>query len=221
MIIQNYLDETNEIQKVAIICVLLRILLEESKIKFSSKDTNAKLAFYNKIIKDYEFLLVNIDSGISKHKFDKKCITIEVDRKKKTMNKTFKFNCIHCKANQCLLSISKRINYDKSKRQPRMKGNNIYSKDPRNQVRYCLDCMEMLPKCCVCLFPITVYNGYAEDMKQTNPNIKERNGGECLDNALVWCPKCFHGGHFEHIMKWMEHSEKRCPVANCKCKCER
>ena len=76
------------------------------------------------------------------------------------MNKTFKFNCTNCKYSQCLLSISKRILADTRQTQPRMKGNNLYSKDNRNQVIHCLDCMELLPKCCVCLFPVTVYNGY-------------------------------------------------------------
>ncbi len=84
---------------------------------------------------------MSIDSGISKHIFDKKCIAIEVERKKKTMNKTFDFNCINCKAKQCLLSMTKRIALDAKQHQLKMKGNNIFSKDQRNQVMYCLDCM--------------------------------------------------------------------------------
>lgn len=102
-----------------------------------------------------------MDNGISKHKFDKKCISIEAERKKKYMYKTFSFNCLSCKNGQCLLSISKRITNDSKQPQMKMKGNNFFSKDQRNQVMYCLDCMYMLPKCCVCLNPITVYNGYA------------------------------------------------------------
>jgi hypothetical protein len=119
------------------------------------------MANYNKFIKYYEFVLVSIDSGISKHKFDQKCITVEVERKKKTMNKTFSFNCTNCKSSQCLLSITKRITNDAKQHQIRMKGNNVFSKDQRNQVMHCLDCMHLLPKCAICLYPITVYNGYA------------------------------------------------------------
>jgi hypothetical protein len=77
------------------------------------------------------------------------------------MNKTFNFNCLNCKNSQCLQSISKRIVLDSKHRQVKMKGNNYYSKDIRNQVMRCLDCMYLLPKCSICLFPITVYNGYA------------------------------------------------------------
>lgn len=49
----------------------------------------------------------------------------------------------------------------------------------------------------------------------------KKNNGESLENAMVWCPKCFHGGHFSHIMRWMSISEKKkCPVYSCKCKCQ-
>jgi predicted RNA-binding Zn-ribbon protein involved in translation (DUF1610 family) len=119
------------------------------------------MAFYSRFIRYYEFLLASMDLGISKHKFDQKCVTIEVERKKKAMNKTFSFNCPNCGNGQSLLSLTKRIGNDLKQHQLRMKGNNYFSKDNRNQVRNCLDCMWMLPKCAVCLFPITVYNGYA------------------------------------------------------------
>ncbi len=78
------------------------------------------------------------------------------------MNKTFSFNCTNCKGGQSLLSITKRITTDLKQHQLRMKGNNFFSKDNRNQVNRCVDCMNMLPKCAVCLFPLSVYNGYAE-----------------------------------------------------------
>jgi hypothetical protein len=95
------------------------------------------------------------------------------------MNKTFYFNCLQCKNGQCLLNITKRITTDAKQHQIRMKGNNYFAKDPRHQVMYCLDCMFMLAKCSVCLIPITVYNGYAEELKK-NGSIttqKQRNCG--------------------------------------------
>lgn len=121
---------------------------------------------------------------------------------------------------QCLLSITKRISNDLKQHQLRMKGNNYFSKDQRNQIRHCLDCMFLLPKCAVCLFPVTVYNGYAEELKKNHSGgSKLKNCGESLSNSLVWCPKCFHGGHFAHVIKWMQRNEKKCPVYSCKCKC--
>lgn len=135
------------------------------------------------------------------------------------MNKTFSFNCVNCRSGQSLLSVTKRIAKDLTQHQLRMKGNNYFSKDMRNQVMRCLDCMYMLPKCVVCLFPVTVYNGYAEELKKNSALIKIKNCGESLSNAIVWCPNCFHGGHFSHVMRWMQRGEKRCAVASCKCKC--
>ena len=100
----------------------------------------------------------------------------------------------------------KRIKDDLKQHQLRMKGNNYFSKDIRNQVMYCLHCMYMLPKCAVCLFPITVYNGYAEELKKNSlvSGNSVKNCGENLSNSIVWCPKCFHGGHYSHIMRWMQ-----------------
>ena len=89
------------------------------------------MVFYNRLIKHYECILMKMDAGISKHHFDQKCITMEVERKKKTMNKTFSFNCISCGSSQCLLSVAKRINNDNKQLQLRMKGNNYFSKDTR------------------------------------------------------------------------------------------
>jgi len=141
------------------------------------------------------------------------------------MNKTFYFNCLQCKSGQCLLSVTKRISNDAKQHQLRMKGNNYFSKDPRSQVMYCLDCMFLLPKCCVCLFPVTVFNGYAEELRKNScgPGQKQKNCGEILSNSLVWCPICFHGGHYKHIVSWMKRADikkkKTCPVASCNCEC--
>ena len=77
------------------------------------------------------------------------------------MNKTFNFNCIKCGRNQCLQSISKRIAIDSKQHQIKMKGYDYFSKDIKSQIMFCVDCKEILPKCSVCLIPITVYNGYA------------------------------------------------------------
>lgn len=73
-ILQNYIDQTNDIEKVAVICVVLKILVEAAK----SYPKDSKVAFYSRFIRLYEFLLESIDSGISKHNFGKKCIAIEV-----------------------------------------------------------------------------------------------------------------------------------------------
>lgn len=72
VILQNYIDETGEVQKTAVVSVYLRLFLEQSKIGLK----DSKMAFYSRFVRYYEFLLAGMDLGISKHKFDQKCVTI-------------------------------------------------------------------------------------------------------------------------------------------------
>lgn len=62
--------------------------------------------------------------------------------------------------------------------------------------------MQLLPRCSICLYPISVYNAYAEEMKKNMTEKKVKNKGEFINDALIWCPECKHGGHFEHVDKW-------------------
>lgn len=216
VILQNYIDKTNDLQSAAVLSVYLKLFLQQGRLGVR----NSMTACYSRLIKQYELLLVNRDAGVSKNHFDQHCILLQVQRKKKTMNKTFAFGCLNCGNSQCLLSVVKRIANDNKQHQVRMKGNNYFSKDARSKIMYCLDCMHMLPRCAVCLRPIEVYNGYAQEIKKSMAGQKSKNGGEKMSQALVWCPKCFHGGHLGHMLKWMEGNERRCPVYNCKCRCE-
>ncbi len=66
MILQNYVDESGDVQKAAVVSIYLRLFLEQGKIGL--KDN--KIAVYNRFIRDYEFLLGGMDLGMAKHKFD-------------------------------------------------------------------------------------------------------------------------------------------------------
>jgi hypothetical protein len=68
------LDETSNIEKVALISVYLKTFSEQAKM-ISSLRTEQK-SFYGRFIYVYEWLLDKIDGGISRHEFDKKCLTI-------------------------------------------------------------------------------------------------------------------------------------------------
>jgi WD repeat-containing protein mio len=39
-----------------------------------------------------------------------------------------------------------------------------------------------------------------------------------IDDALVWCQTCRHGGHLKHIAEWFEEFTS-CPVTDCPCQC--
>ena len=63
--------------------------------------------------------------------------------------------------------------------------------------------------CSVCLGP---YVSVGVSMFDT-----ERNGNEDL---FVWCEKCNHAGHAEHLALWFQEYQS-CPVVGCKCNCDK
>ena len=52
---------------------------------------------------------------------------------------------------------------------------------------------------------------------------------DTIDDAIVFCQTCKHGGHVSHVLEWFyganqgEVSERQshdeCPVAGCDCRC--
>ena len=47
---------------------------------------------------------------------------------------------------------------------------------------------------------------------------------DTIDEALVFCQTCRHGGHASHILEWFYGEEngkphEMCPVASCQCRC--
>ncbi len=46
-------------------------------------------------------------------------------------------------------------------------------------------------------------------------NLEEKTG---LDFKYIWCTKCRHGGHLDHIREWFTDLMV-CPVVDCTCIC--
>lgn len=47
---------------------------------------------------------------------------------------------------------------------------------------------------------------------------------DTIEDAIVFCQTCRHGGHAAHILDWFygeagERSHGLCPVADCNCRC--
>jgi hypothetical protein len=82
---------------------------------------------------------------------------------------------------------------------------------------HCSECAELLPRCCICLLQMTIKNPYLEYDPQRSRKV-EADEGVGPDTAIVWCQKCKHGGHLDHIMDWFR-VESRCPVSECECSC--
>ena len=69
-------------------------------------------------------------------------------------------------------------------------------------------------RCLICATKRSVFH-----LDQLQHNIDFR----LLDDAMVICQMCRHGGHASHLMDWFfgENTKSRgiCPVADCDCKC--
>jgi len=103
-------------------------------------------------------------------------------------------------------------------------------------IDFCPKCAKKFPSCCICLYPIELC------FPSTLPVCKQRlasnsrsvdtgsRKGESFDESMLgsstpvqdlrfmWCMKCKHGGHINHIKKWFE-TLVICPVADCNCYC--
>ena len=65
-------------------------------------------------------------------------------------------------------------------------------------------CHKPLPSCCVCLEPLRVSTNAKSPVE--------------LDDWIVWCSTCRHGGHKGHLTEWFGTFDE-CPVAGCTCQC--
>ena len=65
----------------------------------------------------------------------------------------------------------------------------------------CPSCKYKFTKCSVCLCPIKL-------------NSKSNNAN------LVFCNKCFHGGHYNHYKGWFKEFNE-CPNSQCDCLCQK
>ncbi|KAI0744299.1 hypothetical protein C8Q80DRAFT_889791 [Daedaleopsis nitida] len=84
----------------------------------------------------------------------------------------------------------------------------------------CPHCSRPLPRCSVCLMTLTLAPENARG------NMLSAVPSETLQEALVFCQTCRHGGHASHIMEWFygeggatSRAHGTCPIAGCDCRC--
>ncbi|KAI0949126.1 hypothetical protein AcW1_008824 [Taiwanofungus camphoratus] len=84
----------------------------------------------------------------------------------------------------------------------------------------CPHCGRPLPRCSVCLMTLSIVQDVSRNVALVRSNIEMNT----MDEALVFCQTCRHGGHASHILEWFSganslHSHGSCPVAGCDCRC--
>ncbi|KAA1475125.1 hypothetical protein DENSPDRAFT_873810 [Dentipellis sp. KUC8613] len=85
----------------------------------------------------------------------------------------------------------------------------------------CPFCNRALPRCSVCLMNISVVPDAVRDGQLAHHNARLR---DTIDDAVVFCQTCRHGGHAAHILEWFygeagARSHGVCAIASCDCRC--
>ncbi|KAI0699585.1 hypothetical protein BC835DRAFT_1267644 [Cytidiella melzeri] len=84
----------------------------------------------------------------------------------------------------------------------------------------CFHCGRSLPRCSICLMTLSIVQDSAR-----NAELNHSQPKDTIDEALVFCQTCRHGGHSSHILEWFlgDDDGRRphdvCPVASCECRC--
>lgn len=104
-----------------------------------------------------------------------------------------------------------------------LKNEKLHLRPPKSSNNACPQCSRKLPLCAVCLYPIEISNQEkivkicsvnslgALDEEDDNDSNKE-------NQRYIWCTKCRHGGHMDHISEWFREFLV-CPFSECKCRC--
>lgn len=83
----------------------------------------------------------------------------------------------------------------------------------------CPNCNRALPRCSVCLMTLGIVHDPAREIELGYSQDKDT-----IEEAIVICQTCRHGGHAAHILEWFmgegsQRSRGVCPVADCDCRC--
>ncbi|EPQ56887.1 hypothetical protein GLOTRDRAFT_115046 [Gloeophyllum trabeum ATCC 11539] len=83
----------------------------------------------------------------------------------------------------------------------------------------CPSCGRPLPRCSICLMTVTIVpDGLRE------AGMARSQHEDTIDDAIVICQTCRHGGHASHLLEWFcsgdgTRTHRTCPVADCNCQC--
>ena len=209
-IIQSYLDNTGDIQSVALLGVFFRIF------KFPNED------FYKNILSNYKDMLNRFSYWEHRILLEKEIIEIEkqyidfvkdrrstemVDKHDISINNLLPFR------------IPSLAHSFSSNQGNKMKSSTVDFKYEKLRKSSYSEDTKPIPNCVICLLPVTALNPYIE-LQEKIKRVTAKSENTIIDpeEALVWCQQCKHGGHFGHIDEWFQ-SHTKCPMSGCVCEC--
>lgn len=211
-ILSSFLDISLDIQTVGLMACHLRYLHFPNEQKL-----NDWFRIYKELLTQLEFY--EIRSNLDKDAQNLKKIIADKEKSFKgtnLINDDMEISSISQRCYFCFCSLSHCSNIGSSK-----KGYVTLSRVDKSRIFNCPDCLKPLPNCAICLLPVSILNPYFDvQQRKKNKNPDEDPDSEILniDEAVVWCQTCRHGGHYKHIVEWfMDFPE--CPVSDCQCEC--
>ncbi|KAG0707015.1 hypothetical protein DFH29DRAFT_1016546 [Suillus ampliporus] len=99
--------------------------------------------------------------------------------------------------------------------------NPVFVETQKGRPTACPHCGRALPRCSVCLMTLSIVPDDTRDAELAHSQTTYR---DTIDEAIVICQTCRHGGHASHILDWFfgedgARSRGMCPVADCDCHC--
>ncbi|TBU61554.1 hypothetical protein BD310DRAFT_872921 [Dichomitus squalens] len=95
-----------------------------------------------------------------------------------------------------------------------------FSSEANPRATLCPNCSRPLPRCSICLMTLNL----APDTGRGS--TLSAIPSDTLQEALVFCQTCRHGGHASHILEWFygeggaaSRAHGTCPIAGCECHC--
>lgn len=196
-ILQSYVDFTGDVQTAA----LLSSYVCPGRYKDSRAERWAEA--YRDLLDGWKLFHHRCQFDIDRGKILKEGIWNGDFPNMEWVKKQFMLKCNHC---------NKFVNIQQRPHEP--------VSMQRKRAAACPFCGRALPRCSVCLMNICIIPDSVRDSDLLHSSFRDT-----IDDALVFCQTCRHGGHASHIFAWFfdENGERRgrlCPVADCECKCD-
>lgn len=228
-ILQKYLDQTSDVQTIALLCMafnLLRTPLNRKLGEACYESLETVLNLFNKFDERNE-LLVGIstiektfqDAAPRDKKRNQPAQKLEV--KPTTFSTSISLRCFYCN-NGLSKEMLAQPSFIPKKGMMKTESRTI---DSGTSCRVCPICMKSLPICAICLLPISVTaanpSSGSKFLSKSLATAKPTKPSEAIpmQEAITWCQNCRHGGHLKHVLEWFM-TRSVCPMANCSCECK-
>ena len=207
-IIKQYLDMSGDIQNASLLAFFLKFLSHKQI------DLGATPQIW---LQSYRDLLNKLQLYYERCRLDQSIQDFQKSRSIHLLTEVQDSSSIAQKCYYCSSSLSHASNSGVYK-----KGYATLSRCDKIRIFNCPECLKPLCNCAICLLPVGIFNPYLEEQKKKSSLKKDDPYADIeilnIEEAIVWCQSCRHGGHFKHMEEWFRE-EGECPVTDCPCEC--